>query len=293
MAGHHSQTTKRIEAEASFGFGRVQIVRRVWDEPIDVVGASNEHRLEFAMLPRSSAARGCFPDRRGIHPFARFGEVFFFPAGQVVHAKSQCQRQYSVVCSFQPEAVELGFHGRPQWTDARLQASLNITNPSIRSLLSRLGKELRDPGFAGAAMIEMIAGQVSIELARYLSGIEELPRTGGLSARNLRLIDERLAQNGAPPSLTELAGLCGLSVRHLTRAFRTSRRQSISNYIAECRIERAKHLLASGTSVKWIACTMGFSSPAALSTAFRRATGERPRDYLQRVGRDAWSLHGS
>jgi AraC family transcriptional regulator len=119
-------------------------------------------------------------------------------------------------------------------------------------------------------------------------GIEDLPRTGGLSARNLRLIDERLVENGAPPSLSELAGLCGLSLRHLTRAFRSSRRRSIGNYIAECRIQRAKQLLASGSSVKWIAHTMGFSSPAALSIAFRRATGERPRDYLQRVGRDRW-----
>jgi AraC family transcriptional regulator len=285
MARHLSKNTQCIEAQGSFGFGHAQIVRRVWDEPIDIVGVSDEHRLEFATLPRSNAARGCFPDRQGIPQFERFGEMFFFPAGQVVHAKSRCQRQYSVVCSFRPEALECWFHGGLQWTDARLQASLNITNASIRSLLARLGEELLNPGFAGAAMIEMIAGQIGIELARYLLGIEEPPHTGGLSLRNLRQIDERLAQSGPPPNLGELAGLCGLSVRHLTRAFRTSRRRSIGNYIIESRMERAKQLLASGMSVKWIAYTMAFSSPAALSTAFRRATGERPRDYLQQVGR--------
>ena len=274
--------TNRIEAETSFSFGRAQLVRRIWDEPIDVVGKPDEHRLEFAMLPRSNAARGCFPDHPGLHQFERFGEVFFFPAGEVVHAKSHCRHQYSVVCSLRPEAAELWFHCGLQWTDARLQASLNITHPSIRALLSRLGEELRNPGFAGAALIEMMASQIGIELARYLLGIEELPRTGGLSARNLRLIDERLARDGAAPTLEELAVLCGLSVRHLTRAFRASRRCSIGDYIAECRIQRAKRLLASGSSVKYIAYTMGFSSPAALSIAFRRATGERPRDYLQR-----------
>lgn len=285
MARHFSQTAKRIEAEASFGCGHAQIVHRVWDKPIEIVAAPTEDRLELATLPLSSASRGCFPDRQGLSRFERFGEVFFFPAGQVVHTLSQCRRQYSVVCSFRPGAVERWSRGGLQWTDARLQASLNITNPSIRSLLSRLGEELRNPGFAGAALIEMMAGQIGIELARYLVGIEDLPHTGGLSARNLRLIDERLVENGAPPSLSELAALCGLSVRHLTRAFRTSRRLSIGTYIAECRIKRAKHLLASGSSVKQISHTMGFSSPAALSIAFRRATGERPRDYLQRVGR--------
>jgi AraC family transcriptional regulator len=271
-----------IEAQASFGYGQVQIVRRVWDAPIDVVATPNEHRLEFAMLPRSAAARGCFPDHQAAEHYERFGEVFFFPAGELVHARSACRHQYSVVCSFQPEAREFWLRD-PQWNEARVRAGLNITNPAIRSLLSRLGEELRNPGFAGTALIEMVAGQIGIELSRYFMGIAQLPRTGGLSARNLRLIDERLAENGAPPSLTELSALCALSVRQLARAFRSSRRCSIGAYIAEGRIQRAKHMLASGVSVKSIAYSMGFSSASALSTAFRRATGERPRDYLQHV----------
>ena len=277
--------TKKIEAEASYGFGHSQIVRRVWNEPIDVVGTPSEHRLEFAMLPRSAAARGCFPDYRDVSHFERFGELFFFPAGQVVHAKSCCRHQYSVVCSFRPEAVGFWFAGGLRWTQARLRAGLNITSPSIRSLLARLGEELRNPGFASTVMIEMMASQAGIEVARHLTGVEELPCKGGLSARNMRLVEERLAVDGASPSLAELAQLCGLSVRHLTRAFRSSRQRSLGEYIAESRIRRAKYLLASGMSVKRIAYTMGFNSPAVLSTAFRRATGERPRDYLQRIGR--------
>jgi AraC family transcriptional regulator len=279
------QSAKRVEAEASFGFGHAEVIRRVWDEPIDVVGIPDEHRLEFAMLPRSGAARGYFPDRQAVH--ARFGEIFFFPAGQVVHAQSHCRHQYSVVCSFRPQAAQMWFQGGLRWTDARLQAGLNITNPSLRSLLCRLGEELRSPGFAGAALIELIAGQIGIELGRYLTGVEEPARIGGLSARNSRVIEERLRQDGAAPSLAELACLCGLSVRHLTRAFRASRRCSIGSYIVGYRMQRAKQLLASGLSVKWIAYTMGFNSPAAFSTAFRRATGERPRDYVDRVGRGA------
>ena len=287
MARPFSKITNRIEAQASFGFGHAQIVRRVWDEPIDVVDVPNQHRLEFAMLPRSHTARGCFPERHRTQHFEPFGEVFFFPAGQLVHAKSCCRHQFSVVCSFRPEAVGFWFYGGLQWTQARLQACLNITQPTVRNLLSRLCEELRNPGFAGTAMSELMAAQVGIELARYLTGIEEVPHTGGLSARSLRLIDERLQQDGAVPDLGELARLCGLSVRHLTRAFRASRRRSIGCYIAECRILRAKHLLASGMSVKQIAYTLGFSSAAALSSAFRRATGERPRDYVQSSGRRA------
>jgi AraC family transcriptional regulator len=277
--------TKNIEAEGTFGFGRAQVVRCVWDQPIDVIGAAAEHRVELAMLPRSEAAQGCFPEHQAMQRFEPMGEVFFFPAGELVHARSQCRHQHSVVCTFEPRAVERWFQAEMQWTDARLQASLNITHRNVRDLLARLGTELSEPGFAGTAMVELLASQLGIELARYLINVEERPYVGGLSARNLRRIDERLMMDGAAPTLRDLAALCGLSVRHLTRAFRISRRRSIGDYMAACRMQRAKALLVGGCSVKSIAYTMGFHSPAALSTAFRRATGERPRDYLQRVGR--------
>ncbi len=272
----------RIEAAASFGFGHAQIIRRVWNEPIDILGASNEHRLEFAML-RADAARGRFPEAPGLHQFERFGQVFFIPAGQIVHAKSQCRHQYSVVCSFRPEAVQRFFHGSFEWTHARMKASLDIAHPAPRALLAKLADELRVPGLAGAAMIESVAGQLYLELIRYLMEVDEPRGTGGLSRRHLRLIDERVARDGAPPGLTELAGLCAMSVRHLTRAFRSSRQRSIGHYIAEQRMQRVNHLLSSRLSVKAIAYKMGFSSPAALSSAYRRAMGETPRDYLQRI----------
>jgi AraC family transcriptional regulator len=285
MVSQLRDITTRVEAQASFAFGHAQIVRRVWSEPIDVVDTSAQHRVEFAMLPRSAAARGCFPDRRGLQQFEPFGEVFFFPAGQLVHAQSRCRQQVSVVCSFAPEAVENWFCDGLRWTRARLQACLNISNSTIRGLLLRLGEELSNPGFASAALSELLAGQIGIELARHLTGIEDAPRNGGLSTRNLRLIDERLGQDGTAPSLGELARLCGLSVRHLTRAFRASRQRSIGSYIAEWRILRAKDLLTSGMSVGKVAQTLGFSSSSALSSAFRRSTGHRSRDYLQSVGR--------
>jgi AraC family transcriptional regulator len=273
----------QIEAQASFNAGHAEVVRRLWDTPIDVLGAGQEHRVEFAMLPRSEAARACYPDHPALHQFERFGDVFFFPAGELVHARSDCRHQYSVVCSFRPDAVNAWFDRQFCWTDARLQASLNIANPAVRQLLGRLGDELRHPGFASAAMIDMLAGQISLELVRHLIGIDSAAYRGGLPAKKLRMIEERLGQDGASPSLTELAGLCGLSVRHLTRAFRASRHCSLGDHIAARRLERVQSLLAEGNSVKSIAYLLGFSSPAALSTAFRRATGERPRDYLQRA----------
>jgi AraC family transcriptional regulator len=277
----------RVEARMSLQIGDVHVVRRFWDGPIDVFGVADAHRLELSLLPQPGESRGRYVDHWGPHRYERFGEMFLLPAEHVIHAKSECRQQYSIVCSFMPASVRTWFDGELDWTDSRLQASLDIASPNIRSLLFRLGEEVRNPGFASAAIAEMMAGQIAIELVRYCSQVEDKRATGGLSPWNLRLIDERLAEEHAPPSLAELAQLCGLSIRHLTRAFRISRCRSIGSYIAECRINEAKRLLVSGTCVKSIAYSMGFTSPSNFSTAFRRATGETPRQYRQRAGRSA------
>ena len=101
----------------------------------------------------------------------------------------------------------------------------------------------------------------------------------------MRLIDECLREMRAAPTLTELASLCQLSVRHLTRGFRTSRGCSIGDYLASNRINHAKALLASGQSVKEVAYTLGFSSPSSFCFAFRSATGVPPREFLRRSAR--------
>jgi AraC family transcriptional regulator len=280
-----TQSPPLIEAETAFGMGQVRLVRRFWTESFDTHGVSSTHHFELAMLPRSNRERGCFPERWGPDRFEPIGEVFLLPAHQPVHAKSECRHQHSVVCEFEPEQVSTWLDGEFEWTDARLKASLNITNPTIRTLLFRLGEEVRNPGFASGVMIDSVANQIVVEFARYCLGIEQTRVAGGLAPRKLRLIDERLAEVGPAPSLSELAALCGMSVRHLTRSFRASRCRSIGNYIVECQTNHAKRLLASGASVKTVAYTLGFNSPSNFSIAFRRATGESPREYQQRANR--------
>lgn len=286
-------TAVRIEAEQALGgLGRVQIVRKFWNDPIDVLGTADTHRVELALLPRSDSAKGCFPEHWGPYRFEPIGEVFLMPARHIVHAKSNCRHQNSVVCSFDPGAVNEWFEAELEWTDGRLQGSLNVLNANVRGLLFRMGEELRSPGFASDTLLELMAGQVAIELSRYLLGIGEHRAYGGLAPRHLRLIDQRLAENPVPPSLADLAQLCDLSVRHLTRAFRVSRGRSIGRYIAERRMDQAKQMLASGMAVKAVAYACGFTAPSNFAAAFLRATGETPRQYRQRAGRAVISLSG-
>lgn len=267
-------------------FGQVKIVRKRWSAPIDVRATGASHHLELAFAP-SPQAQARFVDHWGPRRFEPIGRLFFIPAAQRVHARSHCEQQTSVVCDFAADGIQRWCEGSFVWTDRRLQRTLDIGSPRLRSLLLAIGEELRTPGFASETLLELMGGQAAIELFRYLSGVDEKSHIGGLSSARLRLIDERLAAPIAPPSLTELAELCNLSVRQLTRAFRQSRGRSLGHYVAECRLERAKRLLAEGRSVKAVAIDSGFHSPSNFTTAFTRSTGETPRQYRERAARRA------
>jgi AraC family transcriptional regulator len=272
----------QIDAELTMRIGRVQLVRNRWDAPIDRCGTADRHHLELSLLPRSGEPRGCFPDHWGPHRFEPMGDLFLLPAAQMFHARSRCRQQASLMCDFDPAAVGEWFDGDLRWTGRRLRSGLDITSGRVRQLMSAIVDELRAPGFASATMVELMAAQTMIELSRHLLGAE--PAAGGGLARwRLRLIDERLAGERTSPSLHELAELCGVSVRHLTRAFRASRGCSIGEYLAAHRIDQAKQMLVAGDSVKAVAYTMGFTAPSNFAAAFRRATGVSPRQYQQRV----------
>lgn len=277
------ERTQLVEAKLALQVGQVQLVRNVWRAPIDSCGSATSHHLELSLLPRSGEPQGCFPDHWGPNRFEPMGQIFLLPAEQMFHARSQCRQQNSVICDLDPIAVDEWFEGELRWTDRRLRAGLDIASHRIRHLLCGMADELRSPGFASRTVVELMMAQTAIELSRHLMGVEVKRLAGGLSARHLRLIDERIAQNLSPPTLAELAALCGISVRHLTRAFRISRGRSIGRYLEDCRIEQARRLLASGSSVKAVSCTLGFTAPTNFAAAFRRSTGETPSQYQQRA----------
>lgn len=189
-----------------------------------------------------------------------------------------CQ-QTSIICECYPQAMNAWFDRELEWTERRLLANLDIREPSIRMLLQRLAHEARHPGFASEALVELIAVQIAIELVRYHRAIDCETAPGGLSGWRLGIIDERLGEVREPPTLSELAELCHISVRQLTRGFRVSRGCSIGDYIASKLVDHARHLLATEQSVKAIAYSLGFASSSAFCFAFRRATGETPTQY--------------
>jgi AraC family transcriptional regulator len=282
-------TSMTMEAELTAASATAQLVHFRLTEPVDAIVLDREpdgYRIDLCLTPRPHDARGCYREHWGPHRFERIGDVYVLPPGETLEMRSDCGRQTSILCHLRPEPIRGWFDGELHWATRRLEESLDVASPNLRSLLLRLAEEARHPGFASEVLVELIAVQMAIELRRYCTAIEERATTGGLARWRLRLIDERLREVREAPTLAELAELCRLSVRQLTHSFRASRGCSIGEYVAHSQIDHAKQLLvADRTTIKSIAYSLGFSSPSAFSFAFRRATGLTPSEFRLRMPR--------
>lgn len=278
--------TATIDAQLETSGVLAQIVRYDIPEPTEGRHSVGEgYHVNMCLTPRPLQSRGGYRRRWGPHRLERLGDIFVLPPGEELFVRGGSGRQASLICTIDTNMVH-DLVGRDlAWDDPHLAAALDIGSAQMRALLFRITAEVRHPGLAAQRMLGFLGGELAIELGRHCLEVTERPVTGGLSGWRLRLIDERLADDLSAPSLEEIAALCALSVRQLTRGFRVSRACSLGDYIEQRRMEAAKRLLMEGESVKTIAFSMGFASPSSFTFAFRRAVGASPSTFRQRQGR--------
>ena len=78
------------------------------------------------------------------------------------------------------------------------------------------------------------------------------------------------------PSARELAAELGVSTRTLERAFVADAKMTLGEWRQRSRIARAIALLASGNDVKDVALEVGYATPSAFVTAFKKHVGSTP-----------------
>jgi AraC family transcriptional regulator len=140
-------------------------------------------------------------------------------------------------------------------------------------------RELSISDFGSQANLESLAKQLAIEIARkFASGRSPDHYSSGLAPWRMKRLYERLYSEGPLPDLAELATLCGMSIRHLSRTFRTETGQTLGKYIDAVMVERATEMLAASTPIGETAKRLGFAGPSSFRSAFRRATGLLPSE---------------
>lgn len=288
MAEHPEQlpVTFEVDAELQGQQIKAQIVSLSLSAPTASVQFNPDaYCIDMCLTPRPAAAKGNYRDHWGPHRFEKLGDIYFVPPGEALHVRGDIVRQAALMCELSAAAVHEQIGTRLSWSQQKLASALDIGSARIRALLLRLTDEVRHPGIASGRMIDLLSCELAIEIGRYCLDQSEKPLTGGLSGWRLRLIDERLSASFDPPPLGELAAICGLSVRQLTRGFRVSRGCSIGDYLEQRRMEHSKRLLMQGEAVKGVAFALGFRSPSSFTFAFRRAVGMSPTQFRQRQAR--------
>lgn len=269
-----------IIAQARTSIAAAQLTRFDFRAPMEQsVRNADAYNLNLALAPRPTGARAAYSRHWQHDRFEPIGALCVLPPQETVLFRSDPGATTCIICDVDSRAAAQWFDEEMDWAPMGLERTLNLPDARLRGLLINLAKELRYPGFASDAMIDLQGAQIALELSRSWRASRTIPQEGGLSPGRLDLINQRLGARGSTPSLAELAALCGLSVRQLSRSFKASRGVSIGHHIAARRLEMAKHLLRSDRSLKAIAHDLGFNSPSSFGHAFRKSAGMTPNAY--------------
>lgn len=253
-----------------------------YERTSDVVGGlccHDAHYFDMRLALRTPTSRGRLIDHYvDTQPL---GEVIFVPAGHryVGEGGPGIQRNFFLFLNADSAVDEES--AALAMAPIRPRDCMNLRSERIKMLLTQICRELYDPGLASTLLLEGLGITLQAEVLRLLHHDRQREQDkGGLSPAHMRKIREMVLEGNSLPSLADIAGVCKLSRRHLMRAFRQETGQTVGEYIQQLALERARQLLKdTDQPVRVIAAAIGFSSPAAFSTAFRRATGDSPRGY--------------
>lgn len=214
------------------------------------------------------------------------------------------RRVASVCAGAFPLAATGALDGRRAATHWCLAADLAENFPAIDvdrdSIFVRDGKTVTSAGVSSGidltlSLVEEDFGpEVARAAAKYL--VVFMARPGGQSQFSVRqgarqprhetlraALDAVTADPTGDHSLEALAHRTGVSVRQLTRLFRTELGTTATHFVEQIRIEAAQALLESGADpLDVVARRSGFGSEETLRRAFQRRLGVSPGAYRAR-----------
>jgi len=274
-----------VDAEIPLANAHVILARLYHDGPDrNFFRRSRVYWIDLCLTPRRPNADARFCDHWAAARFTQLGSLIALPPRERLELRSKGGRHVSLLCQLQAHEVDRWLPEDFAWTERRLEASLNIANDTIHSLMMRLHEELKRPRNGTLELCNAIVAQLAIELARHFAAASGADTKGGLASWRLRIVDERVADPHAIyPTAGELALLCRLSPRQFSRAFRVSRGSAISDYLAQTRIDVAKRKLYTKASIADVSMSLGFSSQSSFTAAFKRSTGTTPAQFRKRI----------
>lgn len=283
-----------LDRQVRFTSGLAELGRFSWAQPVELVLQHPDDVFAFnlALSQRPSRARISPPGQTGDETLETIGRVLLIHPASTFRLSVPSGHVRSLYCGIECARLErmtgslAAFHGAEAGYGAGADLQSRLNGQTVELLLNRIYEELRDaaPGFEEA--VDGYATALCVELARAIRAAADAPqrrRKGGLAPGRMRLLQDRFHADAPAPRLAELAELCGMTVRQLSRAFKQETGKTLGKHIDEITVDRAFRLLtASHLPLAEIAAILGFSSQASFSYAFRRMTGLAPSEWRRR-----------
>lgn len=179
-------------------------------------------------------------------------------------------------------AQELGSREKTEITPC-----LGVVDPQIQHIGLALKTELESGCLSGRLYSESLATALaSYLLQRYSTSSQPIQDvTGGLPKHKLWSVLEYINDNLENDlKLAELASMVQMSTYHFARLFKQSTGLAPYQYVINCRIERAKILLAERKlSIIEICDEVGFRNPSHFTALFRKFTTITPKAYRDQI----------
>jgi AraC family transcriptional regulator len=168
----------------------------------------------------------------------------------------------------------------PRISELRYKPGVGVFDETIRHIGLSLLPALQAPDRVSRLFTDHMTLALAGHCAQTYGGMQTLsePLKGGLAPWQEKRSKEMLAGDlsGATP-LHEIAGACGLSVSHFSRAFHKSTGLAPHAWLLQARVESAKAMLRSGdASLSAIARACGFADQSHLARVFTSRVGLSP-----------------
>jgi len=283
-----SAMSYHIERQLGLDNGFVEIGKFRWSAPVEELLHTDDDvfALNLALSPRPARTR--IQQLGGPRETAseELGRVAILKPGRAFHLSAPSGKVRALYCGIARPKLEEMIGGPADPDGPNWQEQFKLRTPIFELLLNRVYEELCEDRFGSKLAIETYVRALCLELARCLraAGIgEPPPRMGGLSPWRMRLLRERIHADAPAPSLTDLAELCGMTVRQLSRAFKEETGRTLGKFVDQATMERAGMLLMqSGQPISEIATSLGYATSASFAYAFRRSMGVLPSEFRTR-----------
>ncbi|MDB6062175.1 MAG: AraC family transcriptional regulator [Verrucomicrobiaceae bacterium] len=224
------------------------------------------------------------------------GKLLLVPPHTTLYTSWTTGHQKTLSCLFDLSRLGVLSGFEWQWDKIELQTTIDIKNPFLEALMTRLAEETANPSFASKLQIDSILSLIALELNRQFDIVDDRAdmHDGKLSAAQINRVNEMLqTATTEGPSLIDLASACGLPPRELSERFKSSTGKTLRHFAAEVRIKKARALLSGEKYlIKEVAYLCGFHDAAAFTAAFRRKTGMTPQEFRQQSGNAADAING-